>query len=154
MFRKRRDAKSKSRRSGFLRINEEPPRALSFDDDDDRPPRRAGDLRPAQEVLDEFPPSRVRQAGLTGASMPDGEVTADDLSPETLLDEHRSHSPAAHLDRDPLDTVLRDVDGTQIGAGRGLDEAEEAWAHPIAPSEHARRQREANRLRREGLRSK
>ncbi len=152
-MRDKKSAGGKSRRARFLRVKEYSPRPLSFDDDD-RPPGRAGDLRPAHEVLAEFPPSRVREAGLTGASMPGGEVTADDLAPETLLDDNPSHSPSAHSERDAMDTVLHDVSEADIGAGGGLDEAEEAWADPISPNEQARRQRDANRLQRKGLRAK
>jgi hypothetical protein len=135
MFKSRRAIESKGRRPGFVRPHDEEPRALCFDDDD-RPAGRIGDPRPEDEVMEEFPPSRERQAGLAG--VPGGDVTADDLSPETLLDDDRSHSPSARDSRDALDTILRCVPETEIGAGNGPDEAEVGWPDSVA--EHVRRQ--------------
>lgn len=112
----RRSRGGRPRRSRFLRLNDPGPRPLRFDDDD-RPPPRIGDERPAGELAREFPPERSREAGLTGAARR-GAITADDLSPETLLDESPSHSPSARHERDAIDTMLRDVDANEIGAGR------------------------------------
>lgn len=145
--------RSRPRRSRFLRLNNSSPRPLSFDDGERGPPPRVGDLRPEEEVLEEFPPSRVREAGLTGGPLRQ-DVTADDLSPETLLDDRLSRTPSAHDDREALDTLLSDVPESAIGAGEGLDEAEDAEADRMAPAEHGRRQQEADRMQRKGLRSK
>jgi hypothetical protein len=71
---------------------------------------------------DAFPPSRVRQAGMTGGSRPGGGPTADDLAPETLIPEDRPNA---------ADGQLRTVDESEIGAGTGLDEAELAEVEPV-----------------------
>lgn len=108
-------------------LNEEPTAELDFEKGDERS-GRVGDRKPDAELREEFPPARVREAGMSGGEMPDetvdGKVTADDLAPETLLDEDRSHSPAARAGRDSADTVLSDAGEDDIGAGRGKDEAE------------------------------
>ena len=49
---------------------------------------------------------------MTGASVED-DVTADDLSPETLIDEDGTDS-AVRRRRGPVDTVLRHVDEQEI----------------------------------------
>jgi hypothetical protein len=49
----------------------------------------------------------------------DADVTADDLSPETLLDAEPSHTHAAVLQRVPLNTVLRDGGPDEVAAGEG-----------------------------------
>ncbi len=104
-------------------LNEEPPKELDFGKDDGRS-GRAGDPRTPRDVAEEFPKAREQQAGMTGGELGDGGITADDLAPETLLDEDRSHSPAAKNRRAAADTVLREVDGSEIGGGGGRDEAE------------------------------
>jgi hypothetical protein len=96
---------------------------LSFDLDQG-PPSRTGDKRSRRKMREEFPPERVEEAGMTGGEMADHKVTADDVTPETLLDDNPSHTPAAREGRDPLDQTLREVDESEIGAGGGLDEAE------------------------------
>lgn len=102
------------------RLNEEPPGELSFEDEE--PSRRAGDPRPAASEREEFPRKRVREAGQTGGARPDGDVTADDLAPETLLDEDRSRTPSARAARQASDTALSVVDESAIGSGRTEDE--------------------------------
>ncbi len=111
---------SKKRRvaaSDATDLNEYPPEELRFEDD--RPPPRAGDPLPRATAARELTPRRVREAGLTGGSA--GHATADDASPETLLDE--DHGRAA-------DQKLRRVDGSEIGGGFGKDEAELAREKP------------------------
>jgi len=98
------------------------PEELDFDDDR-TDARRAGDLRPHDEVQDEFPPSREREAGLAWRGSEEG-VTADDLSPETLLDDRLSRSPSDIDNREALDTVLREVGPGEIGAGLGIADYE------------------------------
>lgn len=110
--------------------DDELPQELNFEDGDERG-GRIGDRRSDRELRDEFPPARVRQAGLTGGSMRDHDVTADDLSPETLLDDDPSRTPA-DPDRVPADRMLTEVEDWDIGAGEGLDEAEEARGRPDA----------------------
>lgn len=113
----------KSRGRGAGPVNEEPPGELDFTKGDERG-GRAGDLRSDADVRNEFPPAREREAGMTAGETADGEVTADDLAPETLLDEDRSRSPHARAKRSSADTLLRDAGEAEIGAGRGKDEAE------------------------------
>lgn len=109
---------------------DELPEELDFEKDDERS-GRIGDRRADEDLRDEFPPERVRQAGFTGGSMRDHDVTADDLSPETLLDDDPSRTPGDR-DRLPSDSVLTEVEEWDIGAGEGLDEAEEARGRPDA----------------------
>lgn len=89
---------------------------LNFDDED-TPPPRIGDIRVARGEIDpEISPRRVRQAGRTGGEV-NGGSTADDLTPETLLDDYEDVGR-------PTDKKLRIVDGEEIGGGFGKDEAE------------------------------
>ncbi len=101
------------------------PAELDFERDDRRE-GRIGDPIPDKEIREEFPGQRVREAGMTGGETPDGETTADDLTPETLLD-----SEPSRLGRNPADQSMRVVDAAAIGAGNGLDEAEMAECSPV-----------------------
>jgi hypothetical protein len=83
-----------------------------------------------------FPPRRVREAGLTGGETPQRDrITADDASPETLLDDEGGMDPAEQTGPRPADTSLSVVDAAAIGAGGGRDEAEDAQVDPISPDE-------------------
>jgi len=120
--------------------NEEPRSDLDFSDDDSH--GRVGDRVSDDRLRDEFPDRRVREAGRTGGEMrgvnaSDDDVTADDVAPETLLDEERSHTPDAG-GRGPADQGLRSTSAGDVGAGGGLDEAELADVDPVG-SEAARR---------------
>lgn len=103
------------------------PPALSFDDDREE---TATD-RAARTT---FPAARVAELGRSGGETPDGHVTADDLSPETLLDDDPSRSPAIRARRVPLDRQLRRDDAT-AGMGSGPDEAELAERDPVGRDE-------------------
>jgi len=100
---------------------------LSFEDEHQG---RVGDERSYTEARREFPPDRVRAAGMTGGeAQPLGqEITADDMSPETLLDEEGADPPSAYAAEDDkaADKELRVVKDSEVGGGRGKDEAE--WA--------------------------
>lgn len=101
-----------------------------LDFDKSEPQRRIGDAAPEQERR--FSDQRVREAGMTGASMPDHQPTDDDLSPETLIDEDGARSPReTGDDGGPLDRRVRPVGAAEAGAGRGLDEAELARIDPL-----------------------
>ncbi|KHL75814.1 phosphotransferase system, HPr-related protein [Pseudomonas putida] len=106
-------------------------------DFNDRPEGRIGDERPAAEVEKEFPERRVAESGMTGGetltdSVHEDNVTDDDLSPGTLLDETGARDPYEPGDGDgPADESLREVDEREIGAGIGLDEAELARSAPL-----------------------
>lgn len=117
------------------------------------PPKRAGSredleavsLRP--ELERSFPPSRVREAGFTGGETPerrDG-VTADDLSPSTLIDEAGGGDPGDLRANQASDTALSLVDASAVGLGGGTDEAEDARESPISRAEHRRLQRRVAR---------
>lgn len=105
-------------------LNEEPREALDFDEHRDERSGRAGDLRNPEDVSREFPPHREREAGRSGGEVPRAGTTADDLAPETLLDENRSHDPATSADHIAADTELRNAAKEEIGVGQGADEAE------------------------------
>ena len=118
--------------------NEEPRSDLDFDDDN-QPVAHAGDRVSDTRRREEFPDRRVRDAGRSGGEMQginasDDDVTADDLAPEILLDEERSHTPDAG-NREPADQSLRTTRASNIGAGRGLDEAELADSRPVGKRE-------------------
>lgn len=113
---------------------------LDFERGDERE-GRIGDPRPAREVREEFPGRREREAGSTGGETPDQHVTADDMAPETLLDPEPSHTPRSMRGRAANDASLSTVGEDGIGAGGGLDEAEEADVDPVG-------KREAERIRR------
>lgn len=133
-------APSTSRRQ---KISDPPHQALSFDDEDQ--PIRSGDAQPQQRARSEFPAARARKAGLTGGETPEkDDVTADDLTPETLLDDDPSRSPDA-AGRDPNDSVLRALDAGRSGIGGGVDEAEMAERQPVGRREAKRLQRLAER---------
>lgn len=98
------------------RGNDDSVREIDFDEEKRIPPRAGDPRRTASGVDPEISPQRVREAGLTGAET-NNDVTDDDLTPETLLDEEHSIDP-------PADKRVRIVRGEEIGGGRGLDEAE------------------------------
>ncbi|HUP92685.1 MAG TPA: hypothetical protein VM074_10595 [Solimonas sp.] len=121
----------------------ERPRALSFEDDPR--PIRTGDLLSPEEVREKLPPTRGRLAGRTGGEVNTGRPTADDLSPETLLDDDPSQEPSALRRRVPADSRLGIREASMIGAGLGPDEAEAARRDPIKPEEHRELRRRAAR---------
>lgn len=125
-------------------LNEDPRSELDFERGDDRS-GRVGDRRQPADLAEEFPVERVRQAGFTGGETGRGDVTADDMSPETLLHEERADEPEGLGGEAPADTDLREVDEDTIGSGHGKDEAELADEQPLAaeeaPASNAKRDR-------------
>ena len=99
--------------------------------DDDEPTAKIGDEMPEDELEHDLPPERVREAGMTGASMDDHEPTDDDLSPETLIHEDGARSAREGGADDAIDRELTIVDEDAIGGGNGLDEAELARRDPL-----------------------
>ncbi|PPE74116.1 hypothetical protein C3942_08740 [Solimonas fluminis] len=91
-----------------------------------------------------FPAARVAELGRSGGETPDGHVTADDLSPETLLDDDPSRSPAVRARRAPQDAQLR-RSGSTAGMGDGPDEAEMADRKPVGRKEAAKLERRSQR---------
>lgn len=106
-----------------------------LDFEDEGPSGRIGDPAPP-EVLDQLTAEREREAGMTGGESlgpdihEDG-ITQDDLSPETLYDESGARSPRERGRGAPADQDLSIVDEADIGAGGGLDEAEQARLMPL-----------------------
>lgn len=136
--------KSRTRRDSAqrVRVNEDPPRRLALDEGLERG-GRIGDPRSRAHRDREFPPARGREAGRSGGEIVDGDITADDAAPETLLDDERSATPSDRGRREPLDTVLRGRDPATIGGGRGKDEAELAGDAPVGAAESRRLRRKA-----------
>ncbi|WP_312963204.1 hypothetical protein [Stutzerimonas nitrititolerans] len=104
---------------------------LDFSARKDERKGRIGDAVPAEEALDEFPPERVAEAGMTTGEVPDGDTTMDDLAPETLIPDDGSRSPSERGHGEPADQDLSVVSEHSIGAGVDLDEAEEARYDPL-----------------------
>jgi hypothetical protein len=102
-------------------LNEKPDGQLHLEDKEER--GRAGDRRSRKAEREEFPPERVRRAGLTAAetASPD-QPTEDDANPETLIPEEKPQ---------PMDQTLRVTDEASIGEGFGKDEAELAEEDPV-----------------------
>lgn len=74
---------------------------------------------------------RAEEIGLTEASQPGQGPTNDDLAPETLIRDDGARHQFEPGGRAPLDRDLETVDAEEIGAGEGLDEAEEARLDPL-----------------------
>lgn len=109
---------------------------LDFSDRNDERKGRVGDERPAREVEHEFTPRRVAESGMSGGealsdSLHEDNVTYDDLSPDTLLDETGARDPYEEGEGGPADQALRRVGVDEIGGGLGLDEAELARSAPL-----------------------
>ena len=111
------------------RIDEQ---ALDFSDDEDSlgtgEPSLQQSARPSSSAEDEI--------GLTGAatlgeSEHEDNVSLDDLSPDTLIDDSGARSPLERGGDGANDEELSVVDETQVGVGFGLDEAELARSAPI-----------------------
>lgn len=100
-----------------------------FFEDDDAPPHRAGDELEEGGIAQS--PQRMREAGLTEAALPDHGTTLDDAAPETLFDETDARSPWDEGDDIANDEELSIRDIREIGAGRGLDEAELGRVRPL-----------------------
>jgi hypothetical protein len=103
---------------------------LDFDEVDE-PTGRIGDLIPEDELEQELPDRRVREAGMTGASTADHHPTDDELDPEVLIREDGARSAKEEGRGTPMDTQLSDVDEDDIGGGNGLDEEELAHRKPL-----------------------
>lgn len=69
--------------------------------------------------------------GLTGASQPGQGPTDDDLTPETLIHEDGARGPLESGSGGASDRELDVVGAGDIGAGGGLDEAEEGRVNPL-----------------------
>ncbi|MBL0950732.1 MAG: hypothetical protein IBJ08_08535 [Pseudomonas sp.] len=111
------------------RIDEQ---ALDFSDDDDSlgmgEPSLRQSARPSSSAENEI--------GLTGAatlgeSEHEDNVSLDDLSPDTLIDDSGARSPLERGGDGANDEELSVVDESQVGGGFGLDEAELARSAPI-----------------------
>ena len=102
-----------------------------LDFDDEQPSAKIGDELPETERERLMPRERVREAGLTGASVADHEPTDDDLSPEILIREDGSRDADELGTGNQADWDLSIVDEDDIGGGDGLDEAEMARRDPM-----------------------
>ncbi len=106
--------------------------ALDFTDERDSP--ATGE--PAPEPSERPSATPGDQPGLTGAatlgeSEHEDNVSLDDLSPDTLLDDGGARSPLERGDNHAADEELSVVDETRVGGGIGLDEAELARSAPL-----------------------
>lgn len=113
-------------------IDEEPTLESSeLDFEDDESVAQTGERLAPDDVARQLSPARARDAGLTGASHPGEDATADDMTPETLLPEDGARSPAEAGHGSPSDSTLRRVKAHEIGGGHGLDEAELGRRKPL-----------------------
>ena len=104
-------------------------RELEFDDDEYD--ARIGDELPEDEREHLLPEERVREAGMTGASMDDRQPTDDDMSPQTLIHEDGARDAHEAGEDEQADWDLSVVGENDIGGGDGLDEAEMADIDPL-----------------------
>lgn len=104
-------------------------RELDFDQEDQT--AEIGDEIPPGEREQLMPEERVREAGMTGASVADHESTDDDMSPETLIRDDGARDAREEGEDGPADYDLSVVDEDDIGGGNGLDEAELADLDPV-----------------------
>ncbi|ONH54916.1 hypothetical protein SAMN04490182_6224 [Pseudomonas cedrina] len=104
-------------------------RELDFDQEDQT--AEIGDEIPPGEREQLMPDERVREAGMTGASVADHESTDDDMSPETLIHDDGARDAREEGEDGPADYDLSVVDEDDIGGGNGLDEAELADLDPV-----------------------
>ncbi len=106
---------------------------LHFDDD-----QSSSSALKRPEVDEDNTPLDV---GLTEASQPGSGPTDDDLTPERMIREDGARSPqeAGSWSIIPSDQSLSVVDGNEIGAGSGLDEAELAERDPVGVNEQKAR---------------
>ncbi|MFJ2714172.1 serine kinase/phosphatase [Pseudomonas sp. NPDC087346] len=102
-----------------------------LDFDDETPDAKIGDELSQREREHLMPRERVREAGMTGASVADHEPTDDDMSPETLIHEDGARDADEAGEGKPDDWDLSIVDEDDIGGGNGLDEAEMAQRDPL-----------------------
>lgn len=103
-------------------------RELDFDDEETA---KIGDELPEREREQLIPRERVREAGMTGASMDDRQPTDDDMSPETLIRDDGARDAEEIGEGEQADWDLSVVDENDIGGGDGLDEAEMADLDPL-----------------------
>lgn len=111
------------------RIDEQ---ALDFSDDEDS----LGTGEPSLRQSARPSSSAENEIGLTGAatlgeSEHEDNVSLDDLSPDTLIDDSGARSPLERGGDGANDEELSVVDESQVGGGFGLDEAELARSAPI-----------------------
>ncbi|MBV4451380.1 MULTISPECIES: serine kinase/phosphatase [Pseudomonas] len=104
-------------------------RELDFDQEDQT--AEIGEEIPPGERELLMPDERVREAGMTGASVADHESTDDDMSPETLIHDDGARDAREEGEDGPADYDLSVVDEDDIGGGNGLDEAELADLDPL-----------------------
>lgn len=124
-----RELKREETQNQFPYRDEETAEVEELNFDDSGPVGRIGDE--VSEAERQHLERGSKEVGLTEAAVPDRQPTGDDLSPETLILEDGANSPnEAGYDR-PADKTFRRVDGTDIGAGSGLDEAELARVDPL-----------------------
>ena len=109
---------------------------LNFEDDDEDH-ESISDLFTDEERALHVAGQPARKAGLSGGALPDEDLDAgfddDDLEQEMLIREDgaRDAKEAAEGKDDAADWELSVVDEDDIGAGRGLDEAELADIDPV-----------------------
>ncbi|WP_339434201.1 serine kinase/phosphatase [Pseudomonas sp. EA_65y_Pfl2_P78] len=102
-----------------------------LDFDDEQPSAKIGEALPERERQQLIPEDRVREAGMTGASVADHEPTDDDMNPETLIHEDGARDADEMGEDHQADWDLSVVDEDDIGGGNGLDEVELARRDPL-----------------------
>lgn len=92
-------------------ISKAAPDVDELDFNDTAEPARTGDPVSPEVLSNELSRRRGRRAGLTGAAVGE-DVTADDLAPETLIDQENPDSTVRRK-LGPADTVLSRVEGEE-----------------------------------------
>lgn len=101
----------KTRSSKRPGISTRAPDVSELDFNDDPQPPRTGDPVSPEVLSSELSRRRARRVGLTGAALGE-DVTADDLAPETLIDEEGPDSTVRRK-LGPADAVLSHLEGEE-----------------------------------------
>ncbi|MBH3338307.1 hypothetical protein I5L51_04195 [Pseudomonas mendocina] len=124
-------------------------KALDFTDDEDS----LGTGEPSLQQTARASSGSEEEIGLTGAatlgeSEHEDNVSLDDMSPDTLIDDSGARSPFERGGNGANDEELSVVDETEVGGGFGLDEAELArsapldgkpWSDEVVPTDEERK---------------
>lgn len=109
--------------------NNRPAEIDELDFEEEERPSKAGDTPDPADVQHYRAAERAREAGLSGAAVPDDDYTNDDLTPENLIAEDGARSSKEPGGEEPAEWDL--TEKYDVGGGHGFDEAELARRDPL-----------------------